>query len=709
MRLASIKVENFRAHTSTNLPLSQLGCLIGENNAGKSTILHAIQFVLEEKKLDEEDFRDPEAPIKVTLRLEDIVDGDLQRITEEQHRNRVREMIVDGKLTIVRTQAYGAKADSQYLKLTPKNENWTYDALKEAITGTTLKTRRSAAINQIPELAPFLPDETVAVAAVTDAWNKFVQGLPATALVETPAPFPTGITQAVKPLYPSVIYIEAVKDASIEAKATGSAAFSKLLKMLFEEIRDEFSDIDKQFAKVHKKLNQPEEDEARGVDERLEAVQTIESTLERYIQSSFPGVRVRMNVPPPTLSMLLDQADLFVDDGHESYLSSKGDGLKRTVLFALLRAYTSLKDTGFYHDDQASNKKHAYVLLFEEPELYLHPRAQRQLMAALEDFSQDHQVLVTTHSPGFFRPGTKGFARLRKTSGIVEADPVDLDVSLRDAYQLVQHENNEAAFFAHQVVLVEGDSDTFVYPHLAKLLSKDWDAIEHNIVFVKIGGKTNIKRYREFFSSFNVPVHVIADLDALSDGFDQLTDTKAIQEAHATLMSKISESLTEPSPPNSKKLKSIVENRSRRELWVEAQRHLENWRTAPTNSIAEELDNTLTELFDQGSSKDKLAELQSPSSDDIVAARGNVISALAQENVYVLQRGELEAYCRTSATSDKVTTAMNFCEKTRTLEDFEQIHEDDAASVVEELRGIFQRIYCRESTELSETGMGTEE
>lgn len=147
----------------------------------------------------------------------------------------------------------------------------------------------------------------------------------------------------------------------------------------------------------------------------------------------------------------------------------------------------------------------------------------------------------------------------------------------------------------------------------------------------------------------------------------------------------------------------MIESRSRRDLWVESQRLLAAWRASPTDSIAEDLDNTLTELFDQGSSKDKLAELQSPSSDDIAAARDNVISALAQENVYVLQRGDLEAYCRTNATSDKVTTAMNFCEKTRTLEDFQLIHGDDAASVVEELRGIFQRIYCREAPVLSET------
>jgi predicted ATPase len=37
----------------------------------------------------------------------------------------------------------------------------------------------------------------------------------------------------------------------------------------------------------------------------------------------------------------------------------------------------------------------------EEPENSLHPKAQRQLLAVLQDISQESQVIVTTHSPVF--------------------------------------------------------------------------------------------------------------------------------------------------------------------------------------------------------------------------------------------------------------------------------------------------------------------
>src|SRR5699024_12532238 len=88
-----------------------------------------------------------------------------------------------------------------------------------------------------------------------DAWAELVEQLPREKLEETPTAYPTGIAQSVKPLLPSVIYIEAVKDASLEAKSTGTSAFSKLLELLVDEVADQFSDINDQFRTVYQKLN----------------------------------------------------------------------------------------------------------------------------------------------------------------------------------------------------------------------------------------------------------------------------------------------------------------------------------------------------------------------------------------------------------------------------------------------------------------------
>lgn len=691
MRLTHVRIKNFRAHSDTELPLPQLGCLIGENNAGKSSVLHAIQYVLEDKKLSAEDFRNPELPASVELRIEGIDEEDLRRVNET-HRDRVREMLRSGVLTIVRAQEIDGKSESRYLKLGPSDPSWSQESLASTIKGKKGAQLRQAVVELLPPMEDVLPTAPTQQ-HVKDAWAELVEQLPREKLEETPTAYPTGIAQSVKPLLPSVIYIEAVKDASVEAKSTGTSAFSKLLELLFDEVADQFSDINDQFRSVYQKLNRSLNDDGLEVDARLEAVQRIESTIEEFVRASFPGVSLRMDVPAPTLSMLLSGAELRVDDGHEGSISSKGDGLKRTVLFALLRAYASIRSTGLSDDTRSESPRPSYVLLFEEPELYLHPRAQRQLMAALGTFSSEHQVLATTHSPGFFRPGTEGFTRLQKTDDGVSAHPVDLTIGHRDAYQIVQHENNEAAFFAQSVVLVEGDSDTFTYPHLARLINQDWDDIDKNIMFVKIDGKGNIKRYREFFSSFKIPIHVITDLDALVRGFEQLTRDGETRAAHSRLMELISETISDPSEPNSKTVRSITGRRNASELWLAAQSYLSDWRDAPSDNVARLLDETLSELFDAGNGDAKLNELANPSSEEISSARDAVISSLADENVYVLRRGDLETYCRTNAGRDKVATAIEFCESTTNLEALRELHAEDADDVVQELQGIFSRIY----------------
>lgn len=709
MQISKVSIENFRAHTSTSFPLTQLGSLIGENNAGKSSVLHAIQYALEERKLDHADFQDDAKPIAVKLHLTEIEECDLARVGDS-HREKVSGMIRDGSLTVVRSQTLGGKAEAKYLKLVPSNPQWSLEYLNESTKGKTGARLRAAAVEIRPELEDLL-GQKVNKADIVTAWNELNLQLPSEELQEQFAPYPTGISTAIKPLFPSVIYIESVKDASIEAKASGTSAFAKLLSLLFEEVQEQFDDIEEKFKAVHQKLNRHFGTDGEPQDTRLHAVKRIETVIERYVTASFPGVKVQMDIPAPTLSLLLSSADLLIDDGHVSKVSSKGDGLKRNVLFALLRAYADIRDNGLGNpesqdgiesneasrDDEpaetTSRPRGSYLLLFEEPELYLHPRAQRQLMAALTEFAKDHQVLVTTHSPGFFQPGTKGFTRLYKTDAGVRSRPVDLTLRMKDEYQIVRHENNEAAFFAQKVVLVEGDSDTFVFPHLAKLFSKKWDDVERNVMFVKIGGKGNISRYRNFFEQFDVPIHVIADLDALSNGFEHLTTTSQIRESHSELITLVKEQISGPSTPDRNKVKEIVRSRTPRELWGSAQRNFAAWHEDQKRESAQAVMDDLRQLFDAGSGDAILAHLQKPPTEQIANLVEEVISSLALEDTYVLRRGDLEAYCGTNSKDDKVATAMKFCEATVTLDTLKNVHGTQGDAIAAELEGIFAHIF----------------
>lgn len=46
MRLEHIRINNFRGLGHVDMPFSQFGCLIGENNAGKSSVFQALNLFL---------------------------------------------------------------------------------------------------------------------------------------------------------------------------------------------------------------------------------------------------------------------------------------------------------------------------------------------------------------------------------------------------------------------------------------------------------------------------------------------------------------------------------------------------------------------------------------------------------------------------------------------------------------------------------------
>lgn len=704
MKLTKVLIENFRAHTRTELPLSNFGCLIGENNAGKSSVLHALHFAIKgtpPNKLVESDFNDPKKRIRVELVVDEIDAQDLARISDLAQRQSIENVLTDGQLVLVRTATHSSKITTnlQLLTLQPTDDRWSIDDLNAVMSGKKNPHLRQAAVTQIPELNEVLTEKPTMM-AIREQRELLISDLPKEAMEPRETPPPNGISSAMAPLLPEVIYIEAVKDASAEMKTTDAATFGKLLKILLDEVADQFGDIEEAFQKIQRKLSRHTAQDGSLQDDRLAEVKFIESTIEGFVQESFPGVSLRMDVPAPELRTILSSAELRIDDGHEGPISNKGDGLKRTVAFAILRAYTALREGGLTVGDTETKTKPSYILLFEEPELYLHPRAQRQLFDALAKFSSDHPVMVTTHSPTFFdAESTATFAKLRKRKAPdtgIHAVSIDLKGQLpaKDAFQLICHENNEAALFARAIVLVEGDSDVLIFPHLAKLLNSDWDHIEQNIVFIRTGGKGSISRYRRFFAHFGIDVHAIADLDALLDGFQHLSETPEAKRLKEALENHVQKALPNKAvPPTSGKVKSIAEKRNARELWGEAQAEFAAWTPGISVEKTDKLQTLLTQIFDLARTPEKLSILQA---DDQTTADhlDALLEQLSTERVHVLRRGDLETYYGgTTAKSDKIEAASKLREATPDLESFLVRHDQDREKVRIELETLLKPIF----------------
>src|SRR5229473_1237212 len=102
MQLTNVSVKNFKGLLDISVPLSRFVCLIGENNAGKSSLLQALLLFIEGRKLEPSLYFDPGGPIVISIKIEGISEADLQLIANEEHRARFREILSAGRITLVR-------------------------------------------------------------------------------------------------------------------------------------------------------------------------------------------------------------------------------------------------------------------------------------------------------------------------------------------------------------------------------------------------------------------------------------------------------------------------------------------------------------------------------------------------------------------------------------------------------------------------------
>lgn len=551
MRLTHFSVRNFRSLHALDIDLSNFLCIVGQNNAGKSSALVSLSLFLSGGKIGRSDFYDPGAEVVFRATVDGLTEELIDARLEAGHAQKIKPLVRDDRLTLTRKYAQDGTASIRCLQRVPKAARFRDDAVEALLSGKRGAELKQAVIEAFPELEPKAAD------ARTQADFRRLIGEAAARVpdgdrCDEEVALPTGIDNSIKQILPEPVYIPAVKDLSDDVKAKEAASFGKILRFLFETLgeSERVQEVVRSLETLKTLFNVTKSETGEERDERLEQVRDVETTVGRFLREQFPKAKLEMEIQPPELKTIVSNARLFVDDGVRGLVESKGDGLKRAVTFALVRASVELrKARAKAGRDAPSQAADRYLFLFEEPELYLHPQAQRVLFDALSVISHENQVCVSTHSPFFFSPSVAGtFVRMRKGSPArpdhppaAEALVVNLldQVTPREAYQIICYESNSAAFFSDRVVLVEGDSDIIYLKHAAKLLNADWCFDARNIPVIRIGGKGNIRKYRTFFEHFGVEVVVIADLDAIVDQFPSLDPCPECVRLHQSLFGRI--------------------------------------------------------------------------------------------------------------------------------------------------------------------------
>jgi putative ATP-dependent endonuclease of OLD family len=162
------------------------------------------------------------------------------------------------------------------------------------------------------------------------------------------------------------------------------------------------------------------------------------------------------------------------------------------------------------------------TVLIEEPEMYLHPQAQRYFYGLLTDLADTGacQVVCSTHSPVFADVSRFESIRLirRPPGGTTTVTAVidDSDVAWlaerREAQKLVALTSARSeAFFAQRVLLVEGPSDVLAVRMLAERLGHSLDAEDRAVI--ECGGKHGIAFVGRICRALGIPAIALHDED----------------------------------------------------------------------------------------------------------------------------------------------------------------------------------------------------
>lgn len=525
MKICHITIHNYRSIADVDIDVSDMLTLLGPNNHGKSNILRALDFALSAAaKPSPTDF--------CAFRREDDNElwGELTfaSLTEQEKTTFHKYLRTDETVRIRKIASLqGENVNVSYRGYVQEPEEWWLKSSAVERLGNTQQIQHEA--TEVPPLSEILEGGGRITRQRVLDWQQsyiethradltFSEALEESALL--------GQRNVAGGVLPDLYLVPAVRDLSDETKTKGTTVFGRLLQRAVREMAERdprFVDLRTRMQQLVSELNaRPAE-----ADQEPSQLAHLESSLAGEL--SLWGVDVSIEVTPPEIEKLLELGtELHLDDGLRTLAEQKGHGLQRAVIFALLKAWArALRRTSDPEQTEARLASESIYFAFEEPELFLHPHAQRQLADALRELAQtaDHQVFVCTHSTHFVdldqyrgiaivsKPDARTGTQIRQcVDDLFEGENAQ---DKKDRFHMASWVNPDRGemFFADKVILVEGETEKTILPFLADKL----DCFNPAISIIDCGSKFNLKLYIAILNAFQIPYFVIHDQDPLPD------------------------------------------------------------------------------------------------------------------------------------------------------------------------------------------------
>ncbi len=253
----------------------------------------------------------------------------------------------------------------------------------------------------------------------------------------------------------------------------------------------------------------------RGAAPRLNELDTRLREVDTVVRLASGGDAITLNPIPADVSEILRNLEVLVrlrDSPRAFPLSSHGEGTRSIAYLAIFRAFV-----GLVAKEENDNSEAAPILGIEEPEVHLHPHATRGLYGLLSE--RRYQTFITTHSPSvvqlvramqvtLFRraAGDVLATQLSSASGGLGSIPVRLEEQIDRLLSTIATD----VLFGRAVLLCEGPSEKWALPVFATSMGVGLDA--SGISVVGVGGAFYRPLLRALAkTSFSIPWVILSD------------------------------------------------------------------------------------------------------------------------------------------------------------------------------------------------------
>lgn len=509
MKIKSIRINNWRSIKSVTIAFQDLMVFIGQNNHGKSNVLSALLFFFGELKNQDADFNGDSKQLFVEVTFWDLDKTD--QVTFKKY------ITLTGEITVRKNAYLGGAFDYKGYIENPVDE-W----LKEINAGAY--TSRELA--QPLAFYDLLPNAgRITKQNIIDAQIKYIEeNRDKVVLVFQPEETNfLGLKSVAKGIFGDIYFIPAIKDASEDFSSKEASAFGKLFSKIIDSLSESnpaWKETKDKLAILFGALNRLDKDGKKNAV-RPQELQAFEDSLAQELKSWSAEIDVEI-IPPNMDDVFRANTQVWVNDGVRTDIRRKGHGLQRALTFALIKVISeSLKKEREEEDLDAAGNRTASASTFfilEEPELYLHPQAQRALFHSLVELSESkNQVLICTHA------STLIDVEKYKSICIVKKDSLEQGTTVcqctdelftgdkKKDFNLSYWINPDRSelFFAKKVILVEGPTDKTIIPLLAKRLN----IFKYEYTLIDCGSKDSIPLYCLLLNKFRIPYIIAYDLD----------------------------------------------------------------------------------------------------------------------------------------------------------------------------------------------------